>query len=244
MEERTRQNYRPDLEAVLRYVQGASTYFGPEARRSLSHHLDHPSMIPPCVRGNLSVLGWTLVLNARQYLARSPLAENSLAFERFAMKQIIYDMIAVARAMSPMGMDLVPAMTIVHNLTNRLARILLMLQTATTTSRPRCLCCPDLPVPAPRVCGLSFKSIVCQISDGVCNAEVCILPPMREWDPPAYVTLPFNPCASCSFMTLFIFIMFQFPVNSIVLDVKRELDYPPGYAESTWRSSVPYCIDS
>ena len=193
MEEKIGQYYRPDLEAVVRHVQGESTYFGPEARRILSHPIDHPSMIPPYVMGNLTTIGWQLVWKAQEYLARSPLAENSLAFEGFTMKQIIYDMMAVATARAPTGMDLVPHTTITHTLTSRLVRILLMLQTATTTSRLHCLCCEDLPVPAPRVCDLSFKSIVSQISDGVCNAQVWILPPMREWDPPAYVTTTFQP---------------------------------------------------
>ena len=101
MEERTGY-YRPDLEPFVCYVQGESIYFGPETRSvHVSHALDD-SPVPPCVRGNLTVLGWRLVYTAREYLARSPLAENSLAFEEFMMKQIINDMASVASGTSPM----------------------------------------------------------------------------------------------------------------------------------------------
>lgn len=140
------------------------------------------------------------------------------------MKQIINDMADVALGMVPKEMARVPAATIIYTLTDLLMDILLMLQTPTSTSRPHCLCCEDPPVPAPRVCDGCFKSVVRHISDGVPNAEVSILPPLREFDPPAYVTLLFNPCGSYSFMTLFISIVFQFLVNSIESDVKREHD--------------------
>ena len=189
MEERTG-HYRPDLEPFVGYGRGESMNFGPETRPVYLSHDVHQEPIPPAVMGNLTAIGWLLVWKAREYLAHSPLAENSLAFEGFMMKQIIYDMKAVASAMAPIGMDLVPADIIIDILQNRLMHILLMLQRPTTTSRPHCLCCEDPLVPAPRICDLSFKSIVCQINDGVCNAQVWILPPMREWDPPAYVTLP------------------------------------------------------
>ena len=133
--------YRPELEQLVCYTQGQSIIFEREDSRKwiVWHPLDL-SPIPLEVVGNLTALGWTLVYQSREFLARAPLAAQSLALQGLQMKQMINDMADVALGMVPKGMVWLPTATIIYNLTDRLMDILLMLQTATSTSRPHCLC--------------------------------------------------------------------------------------------------------
>lgn len=185
-------HHRPDLQPLICYKDTWRLKFGRENKCTLSHTLDD-SPPPNCVSNNLTVLGWLLVYKSRNYLGLPPSAEQSLEWEELKMKQLLDDMAHVAHQMAPRGMVLEPAMTIVKTLADCLMRVLLMLQTARSTPRPRCLCCQNPPLPNPRICDLSFKSVVWLIGDGVPIADVSILPPIREFDPPAYVTLTFQP---------------------------------------------------
>jgi hypothetical protein len=195
MEGSSGQYFRPDLREWLVCNLLRRVRFGRYNNCTVSHPLDDSPM-PDCVIGNLTPLGWTIVYKSRNYLGFPPLGEQSLAWEELMVNHLMDDMAHVEKKFAPRGMEFVPAEIIIHTLADDIMRALLMLQTPRSTSRPHCLCCGHPPMPIPRVCDLSFKSVVWLIGDGVPNVDVSILPPMREFDPPAYVTLLFNPCGS------------------------------------------------
>lgn len=84
----------------------------------------------------------------------------------------------------------VPPKDAMESLVRSVVRILLLLQAKPTTPRRHCLLgCWNPPVPAPRICDLAKRLGVQITRNGIRTAAVSILPPLRDFDPPMYVTV-------------------------------------------------------
>jgi len=173
--------------------------------------------------------------------------------EKALISKTMVDMDLMANGIVSRRMAHVDAKIILDILIDCIVRSLLVFQKETRFSWYHCLLCQNQPVHAPRVCKRSFLLTVAIMpygpygdagGDRSNGARVSILPPMRDFDPPTYVTLLLNLAGitasrSCSFSY-----SFQFPFSSAALDVEIELGDSPGYVKSTRISSQTYCTES
>lgn len=193
--------------------------------------------LPGVSVGVLTPLGCALFYRLGRRLERSVPSVHQLPYipsldevriERGLISCTMGDMELIADGMVPPWMADADAKIIPEILLDRIERSLLAFQKESRFSS-HCLLCQNPAVHAPRTCKQSFLLIVAIMrygpySDAV-GAHVSILPPMRDFDPPTYVTLLFNLAGivasrshsfsySCSF---------QYPLSSLALYVEIEL---------------------
>ena len=143
--------------------------------------------------------------------------------ERALISRTMVDMDLMANGVVPRKMANVDAKIILDFLVDGIVRSLLVFQKETRFSWYHCLLCQNQPVHAPRVCKQSFLLTVAIMPYGPYGdaaagdksnhgARVSILPPMRDFDPPTYVTVYFSTLPelitasrSCSFSYSFQF---------------------------------------
>ena len=189
-------------------VSGAGEPGMPQHSAFAWYPLDAP--LPGLSVGTLTPLGCALFDKLGRHLERSvslvhepppfPSLDEEMA-ERGLISRTMVDMDLMANGMVSRGMAHVDAKIILEFLIDCIMRSLLVFQKEKRLSWYHCLLCQNPPVHAPRICKQSFLLTVAimpygpygdAVGDKSNGARVSILPPMRDFDPPTYVTLLFN----------------------------------------------------